>query len=293
MTDLSLKIDYLSSSIKKLALQAANKLKDSEPGRNIARFNSIRPIDYMRYAEFDAILRDLVIEPQMEILDIGSPQWFSIFLAKEYPETQFFYANIIDSELEPYKTICRALEINNLIYCKEDVRNLNFGEQKFDKVISISVIEHIFPKEGGDFQALKEIKQVLKNRGELLITIPYKSKKNILYVNKKVYERAEQKNNFFAREYDQESFEDLIVNSNFYIKNKLFICEKFGLFALDYYEYGPGSKVILMKYLFKIRKLFELIFNKSPEKYLAKSYLSVASQIDNRVVNICATLIPN
>lgn len=38
----------------------------------------------MRYAEFEAIQRDLNIAPPMEILDVSSPQWFTLNLAERY-----------------------------------------------------------------------------------------------------------------------------------------------------------------------------------------------------------------
>lgn len=293
MSSLSAEITSISDGIRKLALQATNNLDNSDPAYKIAKFRSIRPIDYMRYAEFDAILQGLVIKPQMKILDVSSPQWFSIFLAQQYPETTFYYINIIESELEAYKKIGQALGITNLIYSKEDVRNLTFDDDSFDKIISISVIEHIYPEEGGDYQALKEIKRVLKPQGKFLMTVPYKDQRNIVYLDKAVYERGKQNNNFFAREYDREMFDTLIEQSEYTVKNQWFICETPGLLAIDYYEYGPGTKIFFVKYLLKLRKLVEKVINKSLDQLLAERYLFVSSQIGVRVVNICVSLIPN
>jgi len=143
----------------------------------------------MRYAEFDAILRDLEIHPQMTILDVSSPQWFLLYLANRHRATNFYYINILESELAPYKKIAKALGITNLKYQKGDVRNLAFHKDTFDKVISISVLEHIHPEETGDLHAgaLREIKRVLRLQGDLLLTLPYKAKGNIVYMDGPVY----------------------------------------------------------------------------------------------------------
>jgi len=95
----------VSSNIRQLALRAAKELPFSQSACHVARARSVRPVDYMRYAEFDAILRDLELNSQMSILDVSSPQWFSLSLANKYPSVDFRYINIMDSEIYPYKEI--------------------------------------------------------------------------------------------------------------------------------------------------------------------------------------------
>ena len=114
----------MSSGIRSLALKAVKELSPSQSAYHIARRRVICPVDYARYAEFDAILRELKISPQMTILDVSSPQWFSLYLADKNPEVGFHYINIIDSELDPYREIANALGIKNLEYQKADVRDL-------------------------------------------------------------------------------------------------------------------------------------------------------------------------
>jgi hypothetical protein len=55
-----------------------------------------------------------------------------------------------------------------------------------------------------------------------------------------VYERSGKTKNFFAREYDRETFDKLIGSSGFDVKESAFICETKGLFSVDYYEWGAG-----------------------------------------------------
>jgi SAM-dependent methyltransferase len=284
-------IHEFSNHIRVLALKAMNKTSPSTPAYKIARDRTIRPVDYMRCAEFEAILRDLEVDPQMDILDVSSPQWFSLCLAERYPKTMFHYINIIDTELDPYQNIANVLGLVNLKYHKGDVRDLEFINDTFDKVVSISVIEHVYPEADGDLRALLEIKRVLKPKGELLLTVPYKSKRNVVYVDGPVWERGERQRNFFAREYDKEMFEELIDRSAFAVRDAWFICERYGIFAVDYYEWGPGINSWFAKYHLQLRNLAERVFGKPLDEILARRYLSISKEIDSRVVNIATALV--
>lgn len=283
-------VKQISNAIRELSSQALSSFSPPDPAWEVARAGYMRPINYMRCAEFYALSRELIIEPGMRILDISSPQWFSLFLAREYPEAYFDYTNMLDHELDPYKSIYQACEINNLIYHKEDVRALSFDANTFDKVISISVIEHISPEVGGDYKALQEIKRVLKHNGEFILTVPYKNKRNIVYVDGEVYERGSKKRNFYAREYDEKMFNNLVSDSGFHKKRVRFISEKPGLFSLDYYEWGPGKTFALGRYVAKSIRIVERAMKMSLHELLAKYYLRVSPRIEYRVVNIAASL---
>lgn len=283
----------ISNCIKTLACNALERVGPSDIAYKVLKKSSIRPIDYMRYAEFEAILNQVKIKPNTVVLDVGSPQWFCIYLASQYPETNFKYINILESELEPFSNITQAIGIQNLSYLKEDVRNLSFASGTFDQVISISVIEHIYPPSGGDYTALKEIHRVLKSDGELHLTVPLKNKANIAYVDGDVYEREGNTQTFFAREYDYPSFSKLIEGSNFLQESVSFIVEKPGLLALDYYEWGPGKSLFPMCHTPKLLKLVEKILRYSMDELLAKKYLNVVAKPENRLVNVAALLKPH
>jgi ubiquinone/menaquinone biosynthesis C-methylase UbiE len=282
----------VASETRTLARRAVEELSHSNPGYKIARARSVCPVDYMRYAEFDAILRDLEIRPRMRILDVSSPQWLSLYLANKYPNVEFTYINIIDSEIEPFKVIAKALGVRNLEYRKEDVRNMQLPDNTYDRVISISVIEHVYPENEGDLNALNEINRVVKHGGELLLTVPCKSKSNIVYKNGPVHERKEEtKRNFYAREYDEEMFNTLVEMSMFSMAGSRLISERTGILPLDYYTWGPGKSLFYAKPLIKAKILLERIFRLSFDEYLAKRYLSVSQDVNGRLVNISARLI--
>lgn len=283
----------ISEDIKCLSRQALESLDSSTTAYKALKKALTRPVDYMRYAEFSAILDCLELQPDTLVLDVGSPQWFCVYLASQHPKTDFVYINIIDSEIEPFQQISKALGLQNLQYLKEDVRELSFDSESFDQVISISVIEHIAPASGGDCAALKEINRVLKPEGKLHLTVPYKDRGNVVYVDGDVYERKGDVSTFFAREYDAASFSALVEDSEFSAESLNYIIEKPGLLALDYYEWGPGKSLHFIKYLPKLLKVTEKVFNHSFEKVLAQRNLHVVSEPGNRLVNLAASLKPS
>jgi SAM-dependent methyltransferase len=275
---------------KALAIRAMKKFSPSQAAYHIARQRVVCPVDYARYAEFAAIINDFEINSKMVVLDVSSPQWFSLYLASKYPSCKFEYINILESEISEYPNIAKALDIHNISYCKEDVRGMQYANNTFDRIISISVIEHVYPENDGDKKALSEIYRVLKHRGEFLFTVPFKSNRNILYVNDGVYERTEKKRNFFAREYDRDMFYDLVNASDFKLTSSWYICERSGIFPLDYYQWGPGRNIFYSRYLLKFKRLIEKVSRHSLDELLAKQYLRVSRDISGRLVNISAKL---
>ncbi len=280
-----------SEKIKLLASKAAKGISDSESVcRKVLERTRYCPVNYMRYGEFDAILSDLELKPGMKVLDVSSPQWLSIYLADKYPEVDFLYINIIDEELEPFREIADAVNLSNLRYLKGDVRELELDDNSFDRVISVSVIEHVYPEEDGDLKALHEIRRVLKPGGELLMTLPFKNDGNIVYMDGPVYERNGQERKFYAREYDQQTFDKLISSSGLSKSGVWYICEKHGIYPVDYYEWGPGKGSFKAKCLFKLRRLSERIFRKPLDKLLAQQHLRVLRELAGRPANISARL---
>lgn len=284
--------ELAKSAAKEIRLLSLGSVKG--PARNVAKYASIHPIDYMRYAEFEVLLRMLYLQPGQSILDVASPQWFTLHLAACNPKVRFNYINILESEIEHYRTIAAALGLKNLHYCIGDVRKLPFEPESFDKVISISVLEHIYPEIGGDVIALDEIKRVLRNNGELLITVPCKEVRNVVYMDGPGNERGdEEKRNFFAREYDMDSFHQLVVATDFFIAEEYRIEERRGLFAVDYWEWGEGRNKVFWPWLIHKRGIIERIIGHSFDEALARRHLLVTKHPIERLVNMAALLKKN
>lgn len=64
-----------SNCIQSLALKAMKKLSASHPAYKVALECSKNPVGYVRFGEFDAILKFLELKSSLKILDISSPQW--------------------------------------------------------------------------------------------------------------------------------------------------------------------------------------------------------------------------
>ncbi len=276
---------FIAVSTEKCLLQF-----ESELAQKSINLDQLKLIDYMRYAEFSAIGEQICLTAGQRVLDVSSPQWFSIFLAHKYPEVRFDYINIIDSEIEPYQLVCEACEISNIYYHREDVRDLSFNDDSFDKVVTISVLEHVYPEQDGDEKALTEIKRVLKPQGKVFLTVPYKEKRNTVYLQGSVYERESEEKTFFAREYDRMMFDRLVKSSKFVCSDVKYICEQTGILSVDYYQWGPGQELWYATYIAKFKQILEKIVGYPLDKILAKRYLYISDKIIHRVVNVTAVL---
>ncbi|MFM6402206.1 class I SAM-dependent methyltransferase, partial [Planktothrix sp.] len=97
------------------------------------------------------------------------------------------YATDYDSPLQPF---------NKVQFLQGDVRNLPFQDETFDKIIAVSVIEHIglespqvnsrdLPSvdQDGDLHAVKELARILKVNGELIMTLPFGIKDGLILGN--------------------------------------------------------------------------------------------------------------
>ncbi|MDD1469178.1 hypothetical protein MEO43_28915, partial [Dolichospermum sp. ST_sed5] len=65
---------FIVSTSEKCFFEIGEELK-----QNALNLEQLKLIDYMRYAEFSAIYTWLSLKPGQRILDVSSPQWFSIF----------------------------------------------------------------------------------------------------------------------------------------------------------------------------------------------------------------------
>jgi ubiquinone/menaquinone biosynthesis C-methylase UbiE len=227
----------------------------------------VRPIDLWRVFEFPIVLEYLVPQHGEQILDVSSPKLFSLYTATK-SHSKVYAMDIYDDGgltiSEFYKSMTG---INNLFLLIGDVRKLPFDDQTFDKVFSISVLEHIFPEYGGDAIALKEIARVLKPSGVVIVTLPFTKQSYSEYKNEDVYERKQKLEGgkiFYQRRYDNDSFKRLLADVNeFEVEQQEFICER--LFYLQGKELcniiSEGNKIKRLL-LAPLYPLFAFIFIK-------------------------------
>jgi len=120
---------------------------------------------------------------------------------------------------------------HNLVFHQADVRSLPIPDNTFDKILAVSVIEHIglhspqvlsdpLPRfsQSGDLEAVKELTRVLKPNGQLVMTLPFGLKDELIL--------GKQARNYTSRSIKK--FESLLEP-----------------LLLEYYEYQYKTKVKL------------------------------------------------
>jgi len=116
--------------------------------------------------------------PKDIVLDIGAYNtYFCNYLAKKvekiYAIDNFYWAKrdyvVKEHRMPtPNQWIARVKSSGdkNLVIEKQDLSQLNYPDNYFDKIVAISVIEHVID----GYTGLREVKRVLKNDGSLILT---------------------------------------------------------------------------------------------------------------------------
>lgn len=183
----------------------------------------LHPIQSVRYLEFDFCFRYFANKTPNNILDISSPFLFSLYM-NNIKRTNYFYINPDRNDLTQIKKITNGFKSTSLFNIIEaDASKLPFEDNKFDMIISISVIEHI--DDSVEPIALKEIWRVLNKGGTLLLTFPSSKKYFEEYRDTNVYGlkvKTEKQKYFFQRFYDTDALQERILNyfSNYRILAK-------------------------------------------------------------------------
>lgn len=283
-------LERLRVGISALARDAVRVLPPGAAQREAYR-RSKSPIDYMRCAELPAVLMKVDLLPGMRVLDVGSPQWFSLFLAAENRQVDFSYVNISEAEVAVIKDIARVLNIQNIHYHTQDVKRIGFADTSFDCCLSISVIEHIEPEVGGDVLALREMRRVLRPGADVWVSVPLKDSARVLYSRAPGWEGQrpnEQGRYFFAREYSDESWAQTMSLAGLTLQSQSYIIEVPGPLAIDYWTYGPQHNSV---YGIAITRLMNGITRWgrfSWEMKLAHQKLRLSDQPGFRLANLAA-----
>jgi SAM-dependent methyltransferase len=267
------------ASIRDVAAVAA-RLPEESAARQ-AREAVVCPIQYMRWAEFGAVLREWCPPPGCRVLDVGSPQWFTLGMARLRPDVTYEYVNIDPEEVLPYQAAAAAAGLSNVRHSVGDARALPFADAAFDVVLSLSVVEHVAPAEKGDALALAEFRRVLKPGGEVRLTMPFKDQGAIV---------RSADGGFYAREYDRASLDALIRGSGLTRRVMRYISERQGWLSPDYHEWGPGRGTPGADRYRRWRKQLEWRLRRPLDPWLAAWYLRVSDQPRPRVVNVVVVL---
>jgi SAM-dependent methyltransferase len=130
------------------------------------------PVNYWRSLEYRLALEEGRLAAGERVLDVGSPKLLALWAADRLG------AHVTATDIEPYfleelsllRAIRRVPE-ERLGLAVEDGRRLSFGDGSFDKVYSLSVLEHI--PNGGDSACVTELARVLAPGGRCVLTVPF------------------------------------------------------------------------------------------------------------------------
>lgn len=177
----------------------------------------LNPLSYPRGIEFALTLRGLRLPERGRVLDIASPKLLFLRLASQTALT-FHATDIREDFIPPTLRLLERLglrqEIDRRLFVeRQDARALDYDNESFDRVYSISVIEHI-PGDG-DSAALEEIARVLRPGGRACLTVPYRAGGyREEFVARDVFERrrsSARERLFFQRRYDDEALKRRLI----------------------------------------------------------------------------------
>ncbi len=126
------------------------------------------PLHWSRQIEWPWVLKHADIQPHHTVLDIGGG-WAVLQYSLASRCKEVISLDIDQNTLDKAAESIKLFGIKNITQVQGDARSLPYEDCSFDRVISVSTIEHIPGK--GAIQACKEIKRILKPGGLGLITM--------------------------------------------------------------------------------------------------------------------------
>ena len=129
-------------------------------------------IDFSRSIEYPLVASKLQIQVGDSVLEVGGGRSsFGLYLAWRNSKANFVITDFEEAAVAMSEDFIPKLSLENLDLRLEDATALNMEGETFDKVVSVSVMEHI--SGDGDRRAMAEIGRVLKLGGAAIITVPY------------------------------------------------------------------------------------------------------------------------
>jgi SAM-dependent methyltransferase len=189
----------------------------SLPGhyRREAAARILNPLSYPRFMEYELALGQLGPLDGCRVLDIGSPKLPVLVLAR-HARCELFAPDIRDYFIGPTTDFLRRMGLghrleDDLHLEVQDARSFSYPDLSFDRVFSISVIEHI-PYDG-DSQAMREIARVLRPGGIVTVSVPFDATGYAEeYLQGDVYERQSTgRRTFYQRRYDLASLHARLI----------------------------------------------------------------------------------
>jgi SAM-dependent methyltransferase len=165
--------------------------------------------------EYELALGQLGSLDGCRVLDIGSPKLPVLILARR-AACELYATDIRDYFINPTADFITRMGLGHrlgrdLHLEVQDARAISYPDASFDRVFSISVIEHI--PDDGDTRAMHEIARVLRPGGTATISVPFNAAGyEEEYLRGDVYERRSTGDpTFYQRWYDLAALHERII----------------------------------------------------------------------------------
>ena len=177
--------------------------------RHEALVRLLIPLDPSRYLELPYAVRALDVKPGERVLDLASPKLLAVELARRGAKVTSVDA--FEREVETWRSLTEDLA--GLEFARADGRELPFPDGSFDRVFSISVLEHI--ADGGDADALRELARVVRPGGRVVVTLPWATSYREDWRDEPMYGSQARVDGlyFFERWYDDRRVDELLSHA--------------------------------------------------------------------------------
>lgn len=195
----------------------------------------LTPLDIARCFELPNTFNELQFSSSKfyTVLDLSSPKLLSFYIASR-TNSKIIATDIFTKEVTAWKGLWDIIDrkktfisSRNLLLQVLDGKNIPYKDEVFDKIISVSVLEHI---EGdGDISTIKELSRVLKKGGVLVLTLPYSHRYYEEYRSKDAYRlsKSQKDKYFWSRYYNDDALvKRLIEPSGLKLIRKQYVIEK-------------------------------------------------------------------
>lgn len=174
---------------------------------------TIGGLDYTRSVEYPAALERLDLAGAQRVLEIGASRLFlGCYIAVRH-ETEVHVTDLDPVVWLQRQWITRvagerALADGRFVVAQEDATQLSYADASFDRVVSISTVEHVREVE----RAAREIGRVLAPSGIAVLTVPFSTRPREIWVDRDLYGRPyEGTSLFYECVFDRPTLERRVI----------------------------------------------------------------------------------